>query len=45
LFVRSDGPISDPSWTVEAVNLEDVVLAYMGQGRTPRGSTANEEPA
>jgi ABC-2 type transport system ATP-binding protein len=45
LFVRSDGPIADPSWTVEAVNLEDVVLAYMGQGRTQRGSSAPEESA
>lgn len=32
-FVRSDGPIMDPSWTVEAVSLEDLVLAYMGQGK------------
>jgi ABC-2 type transport system ATP-binding protein len=45
LFVRSDGPIADPNWTIEAVNLEDVVLAYMGQGRTQRGSTVNEKPA
>lgn len=33
LFVRSDGPILDPAWTVEAVSLEDLVQAYMGQGR------------
>jgi ABC-2 type transport system ATP-binding protein len=31
LLVRSDGPILDPSWTVEQVDLEDLVLAYMGQ--------------
>jgi ABC-2 type transport system ATP-binding protein len=31
LLVRSDGQIHDPSWTVEEVSLEDVVLAYMGQ--------------
>lgn len=30
--VRSDGPIMDPTWTVEAVSLEDLVLAYMGEG-------------
>ncbi len=36
LFVRSDGPIADSRWTVEAVNLEDLVLAYMGQGRDER---------
>jgi ABC-2 type transport system ATP-binding protein len=31
LLVRSDGPILDPSWTVEQLDLEDLVLAYMGQ--------------
>jgi ABC-2 type transport system ATP-binding protein len=43
LFVRSDGPITDSRWIVEAVNLEDVVLAYMGQGRV--GSNHHEESA
>jgi ABC-2 type transport system ATP-binding protein len=28
-FVRCDGPILDPAWTVEPVGLEDLVLAYM----------------
>jgi ABC-2 type transport system ATP-binding protein len=28
-FVRSDGPIFDPAWTVEPVDLQDLVLAYM----------------
>ncbi len=31
LLVRSDGPIRDPAWTVDQVDLEDLVLAYMGQ--------------
>jgi ABC-2 type transport system ATP-binding protein len=31
LLVRSDGPILDPAWVVEQVNLEDLVLAYMRQ--------------
>jgi ABC-2 type transport system ATP-binding protein len=39
LIVRSTAPIDDPSWTVEQLNLEDLVLAYMTQavtvGRTP----------
>ena len=30
---------------VEAVGLEDLVLAYMGQGRAERGPRVNEEPA
>jgi ABC-2 type transport system ATP-binding protein len=33
LIVRSDGPVVDPGWVVEAISLEDLVLAYMGQGR------------
>ena len=40
LIVRHDEPIHDPAWTVEALDLEDLVLAYMsragGSGaRTP----------
>jgi ABC-2 type transport system ATP-binding protein len=34
LVVRSDGPVLDPAWTIEPVSLEDLVLAYMGQGKT-----------
>jgi ABC-2 type transport system ATP-binding protein len=33
LIVRSDGPILDPAWIIEPLNLEDIVLAYMGQDR------------
>jgi ABC-2 type transport system ATP-binding protein len=33
LLVRSDGPVVDPAWTIEPVSLEDLVLAYMGQGK------------
>ena len=33
LLVRTDTPIHKPVWTVEEVNLEDLVLAYMGKGR------------
>jgi ABC-2 type transport system ATP-binding protein len=29
-LVRSSEPVIDPSWTVEEVSLEDLVLAYMG---------------
>jgi ABC-2 type transport system ATP-binding protein len=34
LIVRSDGPVIDPAWIIEPLSLEDIVLAYMGQGRT-----------
>jgi ABC-2 type transport system ATP-binding protein len=40
LLVRSEGPIIDPKWTVEAATLEDIVLAYMGQGK--RSSLDND---
>ena len=29
LIVRTDAPIYDPAWTVEQLNMEDLVLAYM----------------
>ncbi len=31
VVVRTDSPIYDPAWTVSQLNLEDVVLAYMGR--------------
>jgi ABC-2 type transport system ATP-binding protein len=31
LLVRCEGPVLDPSWTVEQLDLEDLVLAYMEQ--------------
>ena len=31
LVVRAESPILDSSWTVEDLDLEDLVLAYMGQ--------------
>ncbi len=34
LLVRLDGPVLDPSWAVTEVGLEDIVLAYMGEGST-----------
>jgi ABC-2 type transport system ATP-binding protein len=38
LVVRTGGPVLDPAWTVGALSLEDVVLAYMGPGMEPRPS-------
>jgi ABC-2 type transport system ATP-binding protein len=31
LLVHTEDPILDPSWTVESVSLDDIVLAYMSQ--------------
>jgi ABC-2 type transport system ATP-binding protein len=38
LIVRHDEPILDPSWTVEQLDLEDLVLAYMGSTRRDRSA-------
>jgi ABC-2 type transport system ATP-binding protein len=35
LLVRSEAPIHDPSWAVEPVGMEDLVLAYMGRAVDP----------
>ncbi|ADB49314.1 ABC transporter ATP-binding protein [Conexibacter woesei] len=35
-LVRTDAPIYDPAWSVGQPDLEDVVLAYMGQRTTDR---------
>jgi ABC-2 type transport system ATP-binding protein len=37
-LVRANVPIFDPSWTVEDVGLEDLVLAYMGRARGRQAS-------
>lgn len=31
LLVRTDGPLTDPTWDVSGVSLEEIVLAYLGQ--------------
>jgi ABC-2 type transport system ATP-binding protein len=40
LLVRTQEPILDPSWTIEQVGLEDLVLAYMA-----RAAGAGQRPA
>ena len=35
MLVTTDGPIVDPSWTVESVSLEELLLAYMAPERLP----------
>jgi ABC-2 type transport system ATP-binding protein len=36
LLVRTDGPIVDTAWAVHEVDLEELVLAYMGEQNEPR---------
>lgn len=35
LVVRTDAPVHDPSWTVNRLSLEDLVIAYMRDDTTP----------
>jgi len=37
-IVRTDHPILDPAWTVTPLTLDDLVLAYMRQGREATAS-------
>ena len=43
LIVRSDGPVVEPGWTIESINLEDLVLAYMGEDAA--GQVGSRPPA
>jgi len=44
MVVRTPRPIADPAWAVEAVGLEDIVLAYTGAraGAPPAGARGLE---
>jgi ABC-2 type transport system ATP-binding protein len=43
VLVRTNGPIIDPSWEVQGVSLEDIVLAYLArQAGVQRSSSSSE---
>jgi ABC-2 type transport system ATP-binding protein len=42
LLVRTDGPILDSSWSVTPVTLDDLIHAYMSQGRSPRPNQSRQ---
>ncbi|MCU1399794.1 MAG: transporter related protein, partial [Acidimicrobiales bacterium] len=44
-LVHTEQPILDPAWTVANVNLEDVVLGYMGRARETRPTARRAELA
>ena len=44
LLTVVDGPIVDPSWTVEPVSLEELLLAYMAPERLPTPRTPEKVP-
>lgn len=35
LLARMNGPVADPSWSVDEIGLEDLLLAYMGPESVP----------
>lgn len=44
LLTVVDGPVVDPSWTVEPVSLEELLLAYMAPERLPTPSITEKVP-
>jgi ABC-2 type transport system ATP-binding protein len=40
ILVRSDEPVLDPSWSVSQIDLEDLVLAYMGLAKAEAAGPA-----
>jgi len=42
ILVRSDVPVLDPNWSVDQIDLEDLVLAYMSQARSSRPVAGDE---
>ena len=44
LLAITDGPVVDPSWTVDPVSLEELLLAYMAPERLPAPQTVERVP-
>jgi ABC-2 type transport system ATP-binding protein len=45
LVVRADGHVYDSRWQVHELDLEEIVLAYLGQGAGPRAALREAVPA
>jgi ABC-2 type transport system ATP-binding protein len=45
LLVRGEGPVGDPSWTVDSVGLEELLLAYMAPEPLTSRPARREAPA
>ncbi|MGA4999897.1 ABC transporter ATP-binding protein [Streptomyces arboris] len=39
-IVRADTPVHDPAWVLDPLDLEDLVLTYMAEGRTASASAS-----
>jgi ABC-2 type transport system ATP-binding protein len=44
LLVRTSGSVVDPSWSVDGIGLEELLLAYMAPGRLPTAPVRPPEP-
>jgi ABC-2 type transport system ATP-binding protein len=44
-WVRLEGPLVDPTWQVDDLGLEDIVLAYLDNGRRPGAASLQEVSA
>jgi ABC-2 type transport system ATP-binding protein len=40
-LVQTEAPILDPAWEVSQLNLEDLVLAYMGRSAADRKANSS----
>src|SRR5207247_843690 len=45
LLAETTGPIADPAWEAHPVDLEDLVLAYLGESTEPRLQAVATGPA
>lgn len=45
LLARTDGAVNDPSWSVEEIGLEELLLGYMATERLPAPAAAQPSPA
>jgi ABC-2 type transport system ATP-binding protein len=43
MLVRTKGPVIDPSWSVDEIGLEELLLAYMGPERLPKPLPPQED--
>ncbi|WP_411080682.1 ABC transporter ATP-binding protein [Streptomyces sp. cmx-18-6] len=44
-IVRAETPVHDPGWILEPLDLEDLVLTYMAEGRAPAPASAAHRSA
>ena len=45
VWVRLNGSVTDPTWQIDELGLEDIVLAYMGRDRLTPDSATGDIPS